>query len=114
MPVDGTGTASVEAVKALPVPGMQKPPRWVRKRFRDRRMAAPEKKKVNKPAGLETRPAWLRQDRRAALWRAVYTRGDRQTSQVYSTTLVQYLYISCYLFRKKPVLSYLLLRLLSQ
>ncbi len=24
LPVDGTGTASVEAVKALPIPGMQK------------------------------------------------------------------------------------------
>jgi hypothetical protein len=31
---------------------------------------------------------------------------------VYSTTLVQYLYISCYLSDNKPVLSYLLSRLL--
>ncbi len=31
---------------------------------------------------------------------------------VYSTTLVQYLYISCFLSDNKPVLSYLLLRLL--
>ncbi len=49
-----------------------------------------------------------------ALWRAVYTAGDRQTSRVYSTTLVQYLYISCYLFSNIPMLSYLLLRLLPQ
>jgi hypothetical protein len=31
---------------------------------------------------------------------------------MYSTTRVQYLYISCYLSVNKPVLSYLLLRLL--
>jgi hypothetical protein len=31
VPVDGTGTASVEVVKALSVPGMQKPPRLVGK-----------------------------------------------------------------------------------
>jgi hypothetical protein len=48
------------------------------------------------------------------LWRAVYTPGDRQTRRVYSTTLVQYLYINCYLFSNKSVLSYLLLRLLPQ
>jgi hypothetical protein len=33
---------------------------------------------------------------------------------VYSTILVQYLYISCYLSDNKPVLSYLLSRLLPQ
>ncbi len=33
---------------------------------------------------------------------------------MYSTTLVQYLYIRCYLSDNKPVLSYLLLRLLQQ
>jgi hypothetical protein len=60
--VDGMGTASVEAVKALPVPGKQKPPCRVGKRLQDRFVAAPEKKKVKKPAGLKTRPAWLRQD----------------------------------------------------
>jgi hypothetical protein len=59
--VDGIGTATVEAVKALPVPGMQKPPRWVGKRFRDCFVAALEKK-GKKPAGLQMRPAWLRQD----------------------------------------------------
>jgi hypothetical protein len=59
--VDETGTASVEAVKAPPVPGVQKPPRRVGKRFRDRHVAAPEKK-VKRLAGLKTRPAWLRQD----------------------------------------------------
>ncbi len=47
------------------------------------------------------------------LWRAGYTPGDRLTSW-YSTTFVQYLYISCYLSDNKPVLSYPLLRLLPQ
>jgi hypothetical protein len=58
---DGTGTASVAPVMVLPVPGVQKPPRRVGKRFLDRLVAAPEKK-VKKPAGLRMRPAWLRQD----------------------------------------------------
>jgi hypothetical protein len=43
------GTASVEAVKPPPVPGVQKPPRQVGKRFRDRRVVAPKKRKVQKP-----------------------------------------------------------------
>ncbi len=41
VPVGGTGTTSVAPVKALPVPGVQKPPRRVGKRFRDRLVAAP-------------------------------------------------------------------------
>ncbi len=60
--VDGTGTVSVAPVMALPVPGVQKPPRRVGKRFRDLLMAAPVKKTVKRPAGLRTRPAWLGQD----------------------------------------------------
>jgi hypothetical protein len=44
VPVDGTGTASVAPVKAPPVPGVQKPPRRVGKRFRDRLLAAPGRK----------------------------------------------------------------------
>ncbi len=60
--VDGTGAASKEAMKALPVPGMQKPPRWVGKRFRNRHVVAPIKRKVKKPAGLKSRPAWLQLD----------------------------------------------------
>ncbi len=43
-----------------------------------------------------------------------YTPTDRLTSWVFSTTFVQYLYISCYLSDNKPVLSYLLSRLLPQ
>ncbi len=58
VPVDGTGTVSVEAVKAPPVSGVQKPPCWVGKRFQDRLVAAPEKE-AKKPAILKTRPAWL-------------------------------------------------------
>ncbi len=63
VPVVGRGTVSVEAVKAPPVQGMQKPPSRVRKRVQDRLLVAPGKKKVKKPAGLKTRPAWLREDR---------------------------------------------------
>jgi hypothetical protein len=66
VPVDETGTASVEAVEEPPVLGMLKPPRRVGKRFRDRLVAAPKKKKVKRPAGLRTRPAWLQQDRLSA------------------------------------------------
>ena len=42
MPVDGTGTTSVAPVKAPPVPGVQKPPRQVGKRFWDRLVAVLE------------------------------------------------------------------------
>ncbi len=62
LPVDGAGIMSVEAVKAPPVPGVQKPPCRVGKWFQDRFVVAPEKKKVKKPPGLKTRPTWLRQD----------------------------------------------------
>jgi hypothetical protein len=44
--VDSAGaadSAAVEALMAPPVPGVQKPPRWVGKRFRDRFEAAPLK-----------------------------------------------------------------------
>jgi hypothetical protein len=45
---------------------MQKSSRQVGKRFRERLVEAPKKKKVKKPAGLKTRPAWLQQDRLGA------------------------------------------------
>jgi hypothetical protein len=51
------GIVSVEALKAPPVPGVQKLPRQVGKRFRDCHVAAPEKRKVKRPADLRTRPA---------------------------------------------------------
>ncbi len=44
VPVDRTSTASVAPVKAPPVPGVQKPPHRVGKRFRDRLVAAPGRK----------------------------------------------------------------------
>jgi hypothetical protein len=53
VPVDRMGSAS---------PGRAKTSSLGRKWFRDRLVAAPEKK-VKRPAGLKTRPAWLRQDR---------------------------------------------------
>jgi hypothetical protein len=61
VPIDETGTASVAPVMVLLVPGVQKPPHRVGKRFWDHLKAAPEGK-VEIPAGLKTRPAWLRQD----------------------------------------------------
>jgi hypothetical protein len=72
VPVDGTGTASVEAVKAPPVPGVQKSPHRVGKQFRGRLVMAPKKKKVKKPAGLKRdllgcgRTAWARARQSAA------------------------------------------------
>jgi hypothetical protein len=56
VPDNGTGTTSVEDVKALPVPGVQKPPRQVGKRFWDCHMAVPRKEKAKKPLSLNTRP----------------------------------------------------------
>ncbi len=61
VPFDGTGTASVEPMMALPVPGVQKPHRRVGQRFQDRLEAAPKR-----PAGLKSRPVWLWQDRLGA------------------------------------------------
>jgi hypothetical protein len=78
VPVVGTGTASVAPVMGPPVPGMQKPPRRVGKRFRDHLMAAPEGK-VKKPVGLKTRPAWLRQDRLGAR-RGVHCRASLEAA----------------------------------
>ncbi len=70
VPVDGTGT---ESVMAPLDPGVQKPPCRVGKQFRDCLVAAMEEK-VKKPAGLNTRPAWLRQDRLGA--NPAVCRGD--------------------------------------
>jgi hypothetical protein len=44
VPADVTVITSVDTVKALPVPAVQKPPRRVGKQFRDRLEAAPEGK----------------------------------------------------------------------
>ncbi len=82
VPVDGTGTASVAPVKAPPVPGVQKPPHRVGKRFWDRHVAAPERK-VKKPAGLKMRPAWLWQDHLGA--NPAVCRGNRRTGNVLKT-----------------------------
>jgi hypothetical protein len=49
------GTVFVEAVKAPLVPGVQKPPHRVGKRFQHHPVAVPMKEKVKKPAGLKTR-----------------------------------------------------------
>jgi hypothetical protein len=61
---------------------------------------------------LTSSPPSRGQSSGGALWRAGYLPGDCLTSRVYSTTCVQYLYISCYLSDNKPLLSYLLLCLL--
>jgi hypothetical protein len=63
---------------------------------------------------LTSSPSSRGQSLGVAPWRAGYTPGDRLISWVNSTTFVQYLYISSYLSDNKPVLSYLLLRLLPQ
>jgi hypothetical protein len=49
-----------------------------------------------------------------SVWRAAYAPGDGQTSPAYSSQPVQCLYINHLLSVNKPVLSYLLLRLLPQ
>ncbi len=51
VPADEMGTASLEAVKVLPFPAVQKTPWRIGKWFLDRRVAAPMKEKVKKPAG---------------------------------------------------------------
>ncbi len=81
VPVDGTGTASVAPVMALPVPGMQKPPRRIGKRFWDRLVVAPEGK-VKKPEGLKQDPlgcgrtTWVR-----TRWSAAATQTARRGSR---------------------------------
>ncbi len=60
---------------------------------------------------------WLTPELGGALWRPDYSRGRRPNQLEYSSTLVhsvQSLYISCYVFSNKLVLSYLLLHLLPQ
>jgi hypothetical protein len=47
-------SAAVETVMAPPIPGMQKPPRWVGKRFRDHFAAA--SLKVWRPRAVQTTP----------------------------------------------------------
>ncbi len=62
---------------------------------------------------LTSSPSWG-QSSGGALWKAVYTPGDGQTSPAYSGQSVQCLYINHLLSVNKLVLSYLLLRLLPQ
>jgi hypothetical protein len=58
----------------------------------------------------------LRPELGEALWRwkPAYAPGDSQTSRVYSNNPVLHLYISCFVTVNKPVLLYLLLRLLPK
>ncbi len=56
---------------APPVKGVQKTSPRPENQFLDRHLAALEKGKVNKPAGLKMRPAWWRRDHLGAcpvLW----------------------------------------------
>ncbi len=53
-----SGNVTSQALGAC-LAGVQKPPRRVGKRFRGRLVAVP-RRKVQKPAGLKTRPAWCR------------------------------------------------------
>jgi hypothetical protein len=61
---------------------------------------------------LTSSPPGRGQSSGGALWTPAYTPGDGQTSWVYPINPVKHLYISCYVTVNKPVLSYLLLRLL--
>jgi hypothetical protein len=63
---------------------------------------------------LTSSPPSRGQSSGGALWAPAFTPGDGQTSWVYSSNPVLHLYISCYVTLNKPVLSYLLLRLLPQ
>ncbi len=57
--------AAVEAVMAPLVPGVQKPPRWVGKRFWDH-FAAAARLKAYRPRDVQTTPAWPRGNRLGA------------------------------------------------
>ncbi len=61
---------------------------------------------------LTSSPPGQGQSLGGALWTPAYTPGDGQTSWMYSNNPVLHLYTSCYVTLNKPVLSYLLLRLL--
>jgi hypothetical protein len=63
---------------------------------------------------LTSSPPGLGQSLWGVLRTPAYTPGDVQTSWVYSNNPILHLYISCYVTVDKPVLSYLLLRLLPQ
>jgi hypothetical protein len=63
---------------------------------------------------LTSSPSSQGQSSGGNLWRAAYAPGDGQTSLAYPSNPVQYLYINCYVTANKPVLSYLLLHLLTQ
>jgi hypothetical protein len=63
---------------------------------------------------LTSSPPSRGQSSGGALWRAAFAPGDGQTSLAYSSQPVKCLYINQLLFVNKPVLSYLLLRLLPQ
>jgi hypothetical protein len=58
--------------------------------------------------------SWLHPCWPSTSWGVLHPYWPPNQLGVYSTTLVQYLYISCYLSDNKPVLSYLLSRLLPQ
>jgi hypothetical protein len=78
MTADGVGTAAVETGMAPPVQGMQQTSQRPEKQFLDCQLAAPEKKKEKKPAGLKQDPlgggktAWA-----LARWSAVASRTAR-------------------------------------
>jgi hypothetical protein len=61
---------------------------------------------------LTSAPPSRGQSSGGALWTPAYTPSDGQASWVYSSNPVLHLYLSCYVTVNKPVLSYLLLRLL--
>jgi hypothetical protein len=62
---------------------------------------------------LTSSPPGRGQSSGGVLLTPAYTPGDGQTSWVYSSNPLLHLYISCYVTVNKPLLSYLLLRLLQ-
>jgi hypothetical protein len=79
-----------------------------------RRVPIPSTGTATEVGPLTSSPPCRGQSSGGALWTPAYIPGDRPASWMYSTTCVQYLYISCYLSGNKPVLSYLKLCLLPQ
>ncbi len=103
-PQNGPGTVFLPGEEVFarlgPAASSQPPQTWYLSRQR-----APPKR-------LDLWTSSLGQSSGGALRRAAYAPGDGQTNLEYSSNPVQFLYIRCYVIANKPVLSYLLLRIL--
>jgi hypothetical protein len=113
MPQNGPGTAFLPGEEVFARPGPAAPSQPPQMRYPPCQRAPPKR--------LDLRPLLLPAETRARGEPC----GEQSTllvtvkpvgwiAQLYNCTIVQYLYISCYVFSNKPVLSYLLLHLLPQ